>query len=131
MKPYNKTSAENEKAVETHKIPAANTGEARTLGNIEMVYIKGGTFIMGSPEREDEYEHEVTVSSFWIGRYVVTYNQYTDATGEMYWVKTEENLPVWMCWEDAVSFCNKISNKNKTTVIQQLNLRLSLISVGK
>lgn len=41
------------------------------------VLIKDGTFIMGSPKSEperfnDEIQHKVTVSSFYIGKYEVT-----------------------------------------------------------
>ena len=45
-----------------------------------MLYIKGGSFMMGSPENEkdrknDEYLHKVYVSSFRIEKYEVTQKQ--------------------------------------------------------
>ena len=48
----------------------------------DMVPIRGGTFLMGSPEdeggrREDEGpQHEVTVEPFWMGRCEVTWDEY-------------------------------------------------------
>ncbi len=54
---------------------------------LEMVPIRGGTFLMGSPESEEDRkddegpQHEVTVSPFWMGKYEVTWDQY-DAWGE-------------------------------------------------
>jgi serine/threonine protein kinase len=58
------------------------------LGNgiiIEMVYIPGGTFIMGSPESEDEGnefnefakpQHQVTIQPFFMGKYTATQAQW-------------------------------------------------------
>jgi sulfatase modifying factor 1 len=45
------------------------------------VYVPGGTFMMGSPESEAqrysfETQHQVTLSSFRIGKYEVTYEEY-------------------------------------------------------
>lgn len=42
-----------------------------------LIFIKGGTFQMGSPENEaqrneDEEQHSVTVSDFYIGKYEIT-----------------------------------------------------------
>lgn len=47
----------------------------------EMVFIRGGTFTMGSPSSEadrcdNERQHQVTVGDVWIGRYVVTFEEY-------------------------------------------------------
>lgn len=54
---------------------------------IEMVPIGGGTFVMGSPEQEEDRnedegpQREVKISPFWMGKYEVTWDQY-DAWGE-------------------------------------------------
>ena len=54
---------------------------------IEMVPIRGGTFLMGSPEEEADRnddegpQREVTISPFWMGKYEITWDQY-DAWGE-------------------------------------------------
>lgn len=55
--------------------------------SLEMVPIKGGTFVMGSPETEAERGedegplHEVQIDPFWMGKYEITWDQY-DTWGE-------------------------------------------------
>jgi formylglycine-generating enzyme required for sulfatase activity len=61
------------------------------LGNgvkLEMVFIRGGSFQMGSPRTEperdeDEIQHPVKVSSFWMGRYEVTQSQWIAVMGRL------------------------------------------------
>jgi formylglycine-generating enzyme required for sulfatase activity len=61
------------------------------LGNgvkLEMVFIRGGRFQMGSPRTElerdeDEIQHPVKVSSFWMGRYEVTQSQWIAVMGRL------------------------------------------------
>ncbi|MFK8112786.1 MAG: formylglycine-generating enzyme family protein [Rubripirellula sp.] len=54
---------------------------------IELVPIRGGKFLMGSPEDEEERkedegpQREVTVSPFWMGKYEITWDEY-DSWGE-------------------------------------------------
>ncbi len=54
---------------------------------VAMVPIRGGTFLMGSPESEEDRkddegpQHEVKISPFWMGKYEITWDQY-DAWGE-------------------------------------------------
>jgi len=50
------------------------------------VRIQGGTFTMGSPANEadrndNEAQHRVTVSSFYMGKYEVTQKEYQEVTG--------------------------------------------------
>jgi len=87
-----------------------------------MVLIQGGTFIMGSPpgekDREDnEIQHKVTVSSFYIGKYEVTQKEYQEVTGTNPSHFTgDPNLPVEnVNWYDAVEYCNKRSRKEGLT----------------
>ena len=53
-----------------------------TEATMPMVPIRGGTFLMGSPDEEEERkddegpQREVTVSPFWMGKYEVTWDQY-------------------------------------------------------
>jgi len=59
----------------TERIPGTSV-------SFDMVAVPGGTFLMGSPESEayrDEDEgpvHEVSVSSFWMGRIEVTWDEF-------------------------------------------------------
>lgn len=58
-----------------------------TEATVPMVPIRGGKFVMGSPDTEADRnddegpQREVTVSPFWIGKYEITWDQY-DAWGE-------------------------------------------------
>ena len=48
-------------------------------GNQEMIYVDGGTFMMGDVWRDglsDETMHKVTLSSFYVSKYEITYEQY-------------------------------------------------------
>jgi sulfatase modifying factor 1 len=54
---------------------------SQTRPNIEWVEIPGGSFKMGSPEsemnrKEDELQHEVTLSAFKMSKYEITFEQY-------------------------------------------------------
>jgi len=88
------------------------------LGNgvtLEMVYIPGRTFTMGSPESEanrgsDEKQHQVTVSPFFMGKYPVTQKQWEAIMGNNPSNFKGANRPVEnVLWNDAVEFCEKLS----------------------
>ncbi|MBR0167325.1 MAG: SUMF1/EgtB/PvdO family nonheme iron enzyme [Synergistaceae bacterium] len=78
----------------------------------EMISVKGGKFLMGSPESEnwrsdDELQHEVTVSDFQISPYEVTQSEYKKLTGDNPSSFKGDNLPVEnVTWLEAVRFCN-------------------------
>ncbi len=91
------------------------------LGNgivLEMVYIPGGTFMMGSPateERREEYEspqHQVTVPAFYAGKYPITQAQWQAVMGNNPSYFKGEKRPVeTVSWDDAVEFCSKLSQQ--------------------
>ena len=91
------------------------------LGNgvkLEMIAIPGGTFLMGSPENEAErqdYEspkHQVTVPSFFMGKYPLTQAQYQAILGSNPSYFKGNNRPVeTVSWDDAVLFCQKLSQR--------------------
>jgi formylglycine-generating enzyme required for sulfatase activity len=91
------------------------------LGNgivLEMVYIPGGTFMMGSPateERREEYEspqHQVTVPAFYAGKYPITQAQWQAVMGNNPSYFKGEKRPVeTVSWDDAVEFCGKLSQQ--------------------
>ena len=89
----------------------AEEGKEKTV-NDGFVWIEGGAFLMGSPETEnwridDETQHEVTVSGFWMSPYEVTQAEYERLMGTNPSSFQGENLPVEsVSWLDAVRFCN-------------------------
>jgi eukaryotic-like serine/threonine-protein kinase len=95
------------------------------LGNsvtLEMVQIPGGTFMMGSKETEaqrrdnESPQHEVTVPGFFMGKYQVTQAQYQVVMGSNPSYFKGEKRPVEKVnWNDAVKFCQKLSDKTGHT----------------
>jgi len=92
-----------------------------------MVRIQGGTFTMGSPASEpghdsDEAQHQVTVSSFYMGKYEVTQKEYKEIMGVNPSSFKRDNLPVeQVTWYDAVEYCNKRSQKEGLTPAYTIN----------
>jgi formylglycine-generating enzyme required for sulfatase activity len=83
---------------------------------MKLVLIPAGTFTMGSPMEEvgrrvNETYHEVTISkSYYLGAYEVTQGEYEKVMGanpSRY--KGPKNPVGNVSWNDAVSFCKKLS----------------------
>jgi formylglycine-generating enzyme len=93
--------------------PATKTNSANKP-DVEFVDIPGGTFLMGSPvtepgRKDDEIQHEVTLSAFKMSKYCITFEQYDkfcEATGRTKpWGHQRGNLPVsQVTWHDAQAF---------------------------
>ena len=91
------------------------------LGNgvtLEMVKIPGGRFLMGSPETEaqrydnESPQHYVDVPEFWMGKYVVTQQQWQAIMGNEPSYFKGKNRPVErVSWNNATEFCEKLSKK--------------------
>jgi formylglycine-generating enzyme required for sulfatase activity len=88
------------------------------------VRIEGGTFTMGSPSNEPERrdwegpQHQVTVSSFYMGKYQVTHAEYAALMGASPggYKPEDMNSPVTIVsWYDAVEYCNRLSQKERLT----------------
>jgi formylglycine-generating enzyme required for sulfatase activity len=84
---------------------------------MDLVFIPGGTFIMGSPNSEAESsdderpQHSVTVPDFYMGKYTVTQAQWEAVMGNNpSKFKNGGNFPVeTVSWDQCVTFCNKLS----------------------
>ncbi|MBD1827409.1 formylglycine-generating enzyme family protein [Microcoleus vaginatus GB1-A2] len=91
------------------------------LGNgivLEMVYLPGGTFMMGSPNNEEGRldsqtpQHQVTVPAFFAGKYPITQAQWQAVMGKNRSGFKGEKRPVenvW--WDEAIEFCGKLSQQ--------------------
>jgi len=103
-----------------------------TKGIIEMVRINAGTFTMGSPTTEgpnrgnsEGPQRQVTLSSFYIGKYLITQEQYLSVMGtnpsSFKTAISGENaarLPVDnVSWLNAIEFCNRLSEEDGLTPV--------------
>jgi formylglycine-generating enzyme required for sulfatase activity len=83
----------------------------------EMVYVEGGTFLMGCNQQEDSCQsdempaHSVTISSFNIGKYEITQEQWKKVMGKNPSnIALDGNYPVTnVSWYDAQEFCNRLN----------------------
>lgn len=95
------------------------TEAMKTLENMagNFVLISGGTYQMGSPETEnwrseDETQHTVTVSDFYMSIYELTQAEYQEIMGENPSDFSGSDLPVEnVTWLDAIRYCNARSDK--------------------
>ncbi len=92
------------------------TVEAKpNLNELDMVFVEGGTFIMGSPEGEgwddERPQHQVTLSDFYISKYEITnalYAKFLNAKG-----KHEENNILWLAMQDDACQIELVDGKYK------------------
>lgn len=78
------------------------------------IFVEGGSFMMGSNDGESHEKpvHQVTVSSFLIGKYEVTQKEWTEVMGSNPSNWKGDNLPVeGVSWLQAIEYCNKRSLK--------------------
>ena len=115
----------NTKGEEINRQPGSVRQKVENLAKgvtLEMVYIPGDSFTMGFPENEEgrlsfeNPQHQVEVSSFYLGKYPVTQAQYQGIIGENPSDFKGENRPVEnVTWRDAVEFCRRLSEKTGKT----------------
>jgi hypothetical protein len=99
----------------------APVSQAQVRSSIELVLVKGGSFLMGSPGSEperglDEVQHRVRVSDFLMARNEVTQKEYRDLMGNNPSEFLGDDLPVEnVTWFDAVRYCNALSLRDRLT----------------
>ena len=83
-----------------------------------MVWIKPGTFTMGSPldekDRdldEDPLTRVILTGGFWMGKYEVTQREYEKVMGNNpSWFRGDPSRPVeQVSWDDAVAYCTRLT----------------------
>jgi formylglycine-generating enzyme required for sulfatase activity len=116
------TGAENDPKAQQRITPIESI--TTKVGNVsfEMVKVAGGTFKMGSDDKEagnsEKPVHSVTLSDFYIGKYEVTQKQWRDVMGsdppELNF-KGCDNCPVEsVSWDDIQEFLKKLNSQSKT-----------------
>lgn len=77
------------------------------------VRVDGGRFMMGGNSYSDEKPiHQVTLSTFYMGKYQVTQRQWREVMDTNPSRFKWDDLPVeGVCWYDAISYCNALSKK--------------------
>lgn len=81
-----------------------------TAPNSAMLLIKGGKFIMGDKNEVDAGPHEITISSFYMDKNLVTQEEFQKVMGSNPSRWKNDKYPVEQVrWSDAVRFCNKRS----------------------
>jgi len=83
---------------------------------IEMVFVKGGTFMMGCTADQgkdcnssERPVHQVTLSDYYIGKYEVTQAQWEAVMGE------NPSHFTALIWEDMEAFLRRLNERNRTS----------------
>lgn len=99
--------------------------------NLEMVYVKGGTFEMGATEEQEddaffeEYPvRTIRLDGYYIGKYELTQAQWRAVMGTSLREQRDKANPAWgiygegdnypmgyVSWEEAQAFCKKLSEQ--------------------
>jgi len=111
------------KAVKVQKLKKLTLDCGQNV-QIDLVLIPKGKFMMGSLSTEEGHEdkesprHEVTLTKpFYLGVTEVTQKQYEAVMGENpSHTKGEQNPVEFVSWQNAVKFCQKLSQKTGKTV---------------
>jgi formylglycine-generating enzyme required for sulfatase activity len=112
---------EEKTTVEDITLKQSNNGNNNYLGGTtsglnsdNMIYVEGGTFMMGSNEGEADEKpvHSVTVNSFYISKYEVTQKEWINIMGSNPSYFKGDNLPVErVSWNDVQEFIKKLNQK--------------------
>jgi len=87
--------------------------------DIDMIWVEGGSFMMGDNYDDEDARpaHQVSVNGFWISRTEITRGQWAELMGEHRSGRKGSSLPVVsITWDEAMSFCSKLSKQTRRTV---------------
>ncbi len=96
-------------------LPTILLAESKALPEIDMVFVEGGTFMMGFNEDETEHsyeapKHEVTLRAYKIGKYEVTQDIWEKVMGSNPSTFVGKDLPVEnVSWDDVQVFIKKLN----------------------
>jgi formylglycine-generating enzyme required for sulfatase activity len=114
-----KEAVQEDEAKDDNVVPLGENFTIPDL-NLTMIWVKPGTFMMGSPESEKgrlrrETQHQVTLTKgFHLGKYEVTQAQWERVMGSSPSSYIGANRPVEMVsWFNAVEFCAKLTEMEK------------------
>ncbi len=82
--------------------------------DLDLVLIPSGTFMMGDDRHHQDEKpiHQVTIPSFYIGKYPITQAQYRLVMGENQGDAVGIDYPIEKInWHDAIAFCHKLSQQ--------------------
>ncbi|MCI0392631.1 MAG: SUMF1/EgtB/PvdO family nonheme iron enzyme [Acidobacteria bacterium] len=115
--PKLESKPERQRVVSPPKPSPSNFTEDLNGVKLEMIYIAGGEFSMGSNDYENEKpQHRVKLSPFFIGKYQITQAQWKAVMGDNPSNWKGGDLPVeQVSWNDAVKFCEAISKRTGKT----------------
>ncbi len=118
--PAGRHAADAKARIEASEKRAALDDQVRVVLNsisMKLMNIPGGTFLMGSDKGggDEKPTHQATLSAFQIGETEVTQSQYQAIMGgNPSFFKGMSNNPVErVTWFDAITFCNRLSEKAK------------------
>lgn len=112
-----------ELAVRAADTPATNVSFSLADLKLEMIWVKPGSFTMGSPADEPSRNQaegpqtQVTLTKgFWLGKTEVTQSQFESVTGEnpSAFKDVGKDAPVErVSWDDAMTFCKKLNDRER------------------
>jgi len=85
--------------------------------NLEMVFVEGGTFLMGATDGEGNEKplHSVTLSDFYIGKFQVTQKQWRAVMGNnpSYFSGCDNHPVENVSWDDVQEFMKRLNQKTE------------------
>ena len=119
---------------QTPTTPRSSKGTHKiwTLGNIQLVRIPAGSFVMGSAEYMEKPKHTVNIPyDFWIGRFPITNEQFYEFMKSVGykqlapdWVEKRNHPIANISWEQAGAFCRWLEELHYAELPKEYQTRL-------